>query len=59
MNDPKNPGEEPKRVSNPDEMPTESNPPSEFEKNVPHTNEKPISMTGGFGRWKELGLPTE
>jgi len=47
MNDPKNPGEEPKRVSNPDEVPNKESP-SEFEKNVPRTSE-PISMSGEAG----------
>lgn len=49
MNDPKkNPGQEPQRVSSPNEMPSQSKPPTEFEKNVPH-GDTPVSMSGKGG----------
>jgi hypothetical protein len=55
MNDPKKPGEEPQRVSQPDEMPGQTPPmqaparPAEYEKNVPHEPGQPIAHTGTVG----------
>lgn len=62
MNDPKKPNEEPRRVSQPDEMPGQtppmeapSRPGIEYEKNVPHEPGQPIAMTGDKGEGSYTG----
>lgn len=52
MNDPNKPNEEPRRVSQPSQNPpvqAPGNPPSEYERNVPHNPDPSVAMTADKG----------